>query len=151
MRWPKCAIGSGPSWDHPRNRNRGLCAGAHHGCRNVSIPAHLRGAAGLSTAANSCLVMFVWSCLRKCQTRLMSPSFMHILPIFMLSRKNVARDWERNCWRERCCGAAVKAQTQSFCGRVLKVDRFIAGAAWLSLQIFSSCDARRRFSCVALW
>jgi len=29
---------------------------------------------------------------------------------------------------------------RSFCGRPLRADRFIAGAAWLSLRIFLSCD-----------
>ena len=31
-------------------------------------------------------------------------------------------------------------RTQSFCGRPLKADRFIAGAAWLNLPIFWSYD-----------
>ena len=43
---------------------------------------------------------------------------------------------------------------QSFCGRLLEADRFIAGAACLSLLAYSSFEVmllRLAASCEALW
>ena len=57
----------------------------------------------------------------------------------MLSRKYEARDLEKGCWTKRCHGVALREPTRLFSGRLLKVDPFIVGAAWLNLRIFSSC------------
>ena len=108
-----------------------------------SLRVFVRGAAGFSTMANSYSVMFACSCLRKSRIRLTNRSFMLTSRTFMLSRKCGARDLEKDCWRKRYHGVALREPMRSFSGRLPEADPFIADAVWLSLRIFSSCDTLR--------
>ena len=143
MPWPTCAIDSVLKRNQPQKPGRGFYADVHRGWESVFAPGLLRGAVGSWTMENSYSATFACSCLRKFPILLTNRSFMPTSRTFMSSRKCGAMDLERDCWRKRYHGAAPGGPIRSFYGRLPEADLFIAVAVWLSLQIFSSCDALR--------
>jgi hypothetical protein len=98
VRWLISAIDSAPRLNPRRRADRGLCADAPHGCKNVFALTLAHGAVGFSTTEHSCSGMFACSYLRKFLTPLTTKrNLMLTSRTFTLSRKCAARGSEEDC------------------------------------------------------